>query len=298
MSTPPSSAADSVIIRSMSARSVTSAEMATTRRPVRAEICRAASVTSGLPRATAATSAPASASAVANARPRPRLAPVTTARRPVSSNRLSTPPFAGPFAGTPAGGNGWLARVVTSLMPLLCHLYLVTRPGAVGRRGAPPLPGPRKSGPLQAEEHGAQADEADGPAVELPHLAEHVRLLDALNDPAVFDPHVVEEVGLKGALGGRGAVEPAGRGATDRAVREGRVPGHRHLVQLHPQIREPLPDLADGNGGLAPVHESVRIADTVLAVARHIHELLRGREVLPVHRVEEAPVHVRGGTFL
>jgi hypothetical protein len=103
MSTPPSPAADSVIIRSTSARSVTSAEMATIRRPVRAAICRAASVTSALPRATAATSAPASASAVANARPRPRLAPVTTARRPVSSNRFSTPPFTSPFTGTSAG---------------------------------------------------------------------------------------------------------------------------------------------------------------------------------------------------
>jgi hypothetical protein len=54
--------------------------------------------------------------------------------------------------------------------------------------------GPRAS---EAQEHGVEPDQAQCPAVKLPHLAEHVGLLYPLDDQPVVDPDMVEEAGLE-----------------------------------------------------------------------------------------------------
>jgi len=103
----------------------------------------------------------------------------------------------------------------------------------------------------------------------------------------VVDADVVEEAGLAGAFGGGRPVQPPGRGAADRSVGEGDVVAGEDLVELHAQIGQALPDLADRFLGFLPAAESVGEPDAVLAVPGAVHKPRRLLEVLPVHRVNE-----------
>jgi hypothetical protein len=47
------------------------------------------------------------------------------------------------------------------------------------------------------QEHGVEPDQAQCPAVELPHLGEHLGLLDPFDDPPIVAPDVVDEAGLE-----------------------------------------------------------------------------------------------------
>ena len=101
MSTPPQARSTSVTSRSHSSQWLTLQAMARVRRPNFSSTSFANSSHASSLRLEMTTSAPASAKANTMLRPRPRLPPVTSARRPVRSNRSPTAqPSRGSVTGT------------------------------------------------------------------------------------------------------------------------------------------------------------------------------------------------------
>src|SRR5215472_3427559 len=147
---------------------------------------------------------------------------------------------------------------------------------------------------LQAPEHRSQPQQADALSVQLPHLAQRVRLLYPFDDPAVCDTRVIKEIGLKRTLRGRCSVQSAGGRSPDCPVGQYDVAVAKDVGQFDPEIGQALPDFLDRVLGLVPVHEPAREPDAVLPIPSRIDEAIGSLEILVVHGLDEAAVDVSG----